>query len=490
MASIFKQQYTAKDKNGDKIKKKSKFWYIDYKSVDGIRKRVKGYKDKGATMQLAAKLEREVELAEVGIIDKYAKHRKKALLEHLKEFRQSLLDKGNTAKHSDLTYKRAKSIIEACKFVFTPDLNASKVQSFLAQKRKVKINIRTSNHYLRTIKQFCAWLVADGRMGENPLAYLGSLNPKTDIRLKRRALTPEEMKTLINYTMKSGLNKLLTGKERTMLYILAANTGFRVRELTSLTWQSFDFDDKAPTITVEASYSKHRREDVLPLRQDVASLFREWKEARKETDKRPVFNSSGSVKWAAMLKRDLKAAGIDCKDEAGRVVDFHALRHTYITNLIKGGASPKVAQALARHSNITLTMDVYTHLTAYDERKGLSALPDIPIGDKNDSEQNCEVQIKTGTDNMPVRIDKSLTHQLTKTPYFDSDQPASFGIKSGVDNSNIQTQGNDCKAIQNNTLGNDKAPLSLVVNRAKQRISGISKNTTEQIQQPQRAKRT
>ena len=53
MASIFKQQYTAKDPKTDKrIKKKSACWYIDYKGPDGIRKRVKAFKDKTATTQL------------------------------------------------------------------------------------------------------------------------------------------------------------------------------------------------------------------------------------------------------------------------------------------------------------------------------------------------------------------------------------------------------------------------------------------------------
>ena len=39
------------------------------------------------------------------------------------------------------------------------------------------------------------------------------------------------------------------------------------------------------------------------------------------------------------------------------VFDFHSFRHTFITNLVKGGASPKIAQGLARHSKITVTMD-------------------------------------------------------------------------------------------------------------------------------------
>ena len=68
MASIFKQQYTTKvkdPKTGEekRVKKKSVFWYIDYKAVGGIRKRVKAFKDKTATAQLAAKLEKEAEQA-------------------------------------------------------------------------------------------------------------------------------------------------------------------------------------------------------------------------------------------------------------------------------------------------------------------------------------------------------------------------------------------------------------------------------------------
>ena len=62
MASIFKQQYTTKNAEGKKAKKKSQCWYVDYKAADGTRKRIKGFKDKAATIQLAAKLEREVAL--------------------------------------------------------------------------------------------------------------------------------------------------------------------------------------------------------------------------------------------------------------------------------------------------------------------------------------------------------------------------------------------------------------------------------------------
>lgn len=43
----------------------------------------------------------------------------------------------------------------------------------------------------------------------------------------------------------------------------------------------------------------------------------------------------------------------------GRVFDFHALRHQFMSNLVRGGEHPKEVQSLARHSTITLTMDLY-----------------------------------------------------------------------------------------------------------------------------------
>ena len=55
---------------------------------------------------------------------------------------------------------------------------------------------------------------------------------------------------------------------------------------------------------------------------------------------------------------------------AGQVVDFHALRQGFITHLVMANVPPKVAQALARHSTITLTMVRYPHLDDLVEAVG------------------------------------------------------------------------------------------------------------------------
>jgi hypothetical protein len=78
-----------------------------------------------------------------------------------------------------------------------------------------------------------------------------------------------------------------------------------------------------------------------------------------------------------MFRADLEAAGIEYQDEAGLVADFHALRHTFITNLANGGVHPKIAQALARHSTITLTMDRYSHTLVEEQCTAVAALADL-----------------------------------------------------------------------------------------------------------------
>ncbi len=99
-----------------------------------------------------------------------------------------------------------------------------------------------------------------------------------------------------------------------------------------------------------------------------------------------------------VIAKDLEAAGIDVSDGDGRVVDFHALRHTFITRMARSGVTPKVAQALARHSTITLTMDRYAHVALADTSRTLAALPSIPTADETPGEIEAQHVAATGTD--------------------------------------------------------------------------------------------
>jgi hypothetical protein len=69
-------------------------------------------------------------------------------------------------------------------------------------------------------------------------------------------------------------------------------------------------------------------------------------------------------------------------DHDGLFADFHSTRHLFITNLERAGIRPKMAQILARHSDIRLTMGVYTHVELHDQTAAIGALPGPPGGMK------------------------------------------------------------------------------------------------------------
>jgi len=183
-----------------------------------------------------------------------------------------------------------------------------------------------------------------------------------------------------------------------------------------LTWRELDLASKVPTVTVKAAYSKHRREDVLPLKSSLAQSLARWGDETDGVDRGHRVFASMPDKLAVMLRADLRKARavwiratadrrerrkrrasslLAYRDEAGRVADFHSLRHTFISNLARGGVHPKIAQGLARHSTITLTMDRYTHTVMGELADGLTALPDL-----TPAHPQSEQQKATGTDGM------------------------------------------------------------------------------------------
>src|SRR5262249_23721603 len=159
--------------------------------------------------------------------------------------------------------------------------------------------------------------------------------------------------------------KRFSGIDRAALYLVALNTGFRASELISLTPASFDLDDTRPTVTIEAAYSKHRRRDVQLVSAAFAAQIRPWLASNPAGA--PLGPGPEPRRRAKIRRRDRRAAGIPSPDDKGRVADFHALRKTYISGLVSAGFTPATAKELARHSTITLTMDVYADVTD-DER--------------------------------------------------------------------------------------------------------------------------
>ncbi len=67
------------------------------------------------------------------------------------------------------------------------------------------------------------------------------------------------------------------------------------------------------------------------------------------------------VHSAIMLRRDCKAAGIETTNHRGKI-KFHSFRHSCGSFLTAKGIHPKKVQEIMRHSDINITMGLYTHI--------------------------------------------------------------------------------------------------------------------------------
>ena len=445
MASIFKQKYTIADENGKRIRKQSQCWYIDYKTAEGTRKRVKAFKDKQATAQLAAKLEKESELAQAGIADKYKEHRKRPLAEHLSDFRKSL---GDTTKHARQTENALKKTFESCRFRMWDDIQASRFYNCLNKlKNGGEISQRTFNFYLKAGKQFCRWMVNDQRAGQSPLEHLKG-KTITERKRQRRAVDLDEIRRLLETTEAEPERFGMTGHQRAVVYRLAIETGLRASELKSLTVSSFDFDNCK--VTIRAANAKNKKTTELDLRKETAKELEAFVNGKLPSVQ--VFNIP--EKTANMIKKDLEAAGIDYQDETGRYFDFHALRGELGTLLAASGTHPKVAQSIMRHSDINLTMSLYTHTLRGQESEAIENLPDLSLPSRKS-------QRATGTDDAVVESAyKPAYKKLTKKADFEGNSMSLIGSSQAGELSNIPQNVEGSKSLQMTDLETKKDRLS------------------------------
>ena len=236
-----------------------------------------------------------------------------------------------------------------------------------------------------------------------------------EIRRKRRPLTIEELGSLLDAAEKRPLRDALLvrrgarkgqeianvapavrerlvrlGRERAMIYKTLVYTGLRKSELASLTVADMHLDGEQPHAELAAKNAKGAR---LPLRADLVQDLRGHLEEKlaqyrlqtlKEGRTEVPMALPGSTKLfrvpddlVRIFDRDLVVAGIDKTDADGRTLDVHCLRHTFATMLSKSGVVPRMAQELMRHSDIRLTMNVYTHLQLIDTAGAVESLPSI-----------------------------------------------------------------------------------------------------------------
>jgi len=385
-----------------KKKRKTRTWYVEFRDHLDRVQRLPAFKDKDASRTLAARLEDLLvckargqppdlalikwletlrptlrkRLAGIGLIDSGSFAATRSLRDHVAEYRRYLVDRGGTDKHADLTATRINSMLDGIGAASWLQIKGAAVMRYLADRRaRDNLSAASCNHYLRGLKGFCRWMVDEHRASESPVAGLKGQNVQADRRHERRALTAAEVRRLIEAAADGPGVLGMTGPERAMLYRLGVETGLRAGELRSLTAASFDLDGQRPQVTVEAAHSKHRQKDVIELRPNTARDVRAF--LARKAPAAPAFALPRSERVVQMFRADLEAAGIPYRDDAGRVADFHALRHTAGSLLLDAGVNLKTVQTFMRHSTITLTADLYGHTYLEAMTDALQRLPDL-----------------------------------------------------------------------------------------------------------------
>lgn len=411
-----------------KVSRKSKVWYGKYTDAAGVPHRVRLSTNHETAKVMLAKLVTDAALGKVGAIDPYERHNQRDIDEHVAEWElhlrttTNMRGHKNTDEHIDTLVPRVRKAIQGCGFRCIKEISAGPVELFIGnltreiQGEPVKLGAQTRNFYLQAMQQFCLWLVSVDRLARNPLAKVNKENVENDQKHPRRAFSGDELPRIFTATINSAKTfRGLTGADRAALYATAMGTGFRVKELASLTPASFDLDKR--TVEVSGEVTKNRKAVAdRPIPADLAAHLREYLHDKDRGQ--PIWGGTWCERAAGMFKRDLAAARKTWIEEtndaaerakreasdflayvnaAGEYGDFHAWRHTFVSVLMNVGVNPKAAQELSRHSDMKLVMQRYAHAEQQAMAKAVDMIPQF-LG-------------ATGTDGPSVRLDRALTNK-------------------------------------------------------------------------------
>lgn len=406
-------------------------WYCDLR-INGKRSKVGLFKDERRSRQYADRLNSIVgeyesggferasiewlnqlseplqkRLADIGLISRSRLAQRQEIAKHIDDWRQALLDGGTGQLQANQNHRRVSRIFEQAKFGTLVDISAAKTMNIIGSLQKI-VHKRcpktqdietfkrgptaslTKLHHLRAVKQFTKWCLVNGRITEDPLQHLTLKNVR--VEKQRRPLTTDEISYLLAEVQRFKKRGSASGHERALIYELAVSTGLRKEEIASLKRTSFDF--KRSLVRVDAADTKNKKPALLPLKASLVKKIQKHLSGKMPGARAFVVPD----KTADILRKDLEDARRNWIDAAKNnpdehqqrndsdflktdtyqgKVDFHSLRHTFGTLLASSGIHPKVAMDLMRHSDINLTMALYTHSDATQAAAAISALPEF-----------------------------------------------------------------------------------------------------------------
>ncbi|HEV3212636.1 MAG TPA: tyrosine-type recombinase/integrase [Acidimicrobiales bacterium] len=209
----------------------------------------------------------------------------------------------------------------------------------------------TIARHAATLRAYFSWLERTGAIAADPTARLtASVSGSRLPALAGR----DELERLLDAALDP--DDALAVRDRAVCELLYA-AGLRVSELCGLDLDDVDLEGRLVTVTGKGD--KQRR---VPIHAACAAAVAAWRDGPRRELVRPdspgsalFFNRRGRRLGPRDVRRLLAA-------RAGGPLHPHALRHTYATHLLEGGADLRVVQELLGHANLTTTQ-VYTHVS-------------------------------------------------------------------------------------------------------------------------------
>ena len=204
-----------------------------------------------------------------------------------------------------------------------------------------------------------------------------------------QALTPDQARALLDAA---------AGDRLEALYVVAVSTGMRQGELLGLRWQDVNMDSS--TISVRKTLQRTSEGHVLADPKTTQSrrhvgltttalqaLQRHRVQQNKERlrvgaawqDLDMVFSDpvGGFIKEWNLRKQSflplLQRAGLP-------IIRFHDLRHTAATLMMGRGVHPKIVSEMLGHSQVSITLDLYSHVTPTMQREATDAMDALLSG--------------------------------------------------------------------------------------------------------------
>ena len=155
---------------------------------------------------------------------------------------------------------------------------------------------------------------------------------------------------------------------------MAAGPRIGPSELFRLRWE--DVDLEASCMRMPNAYKGAEEESrIVPIRDDILPLLREWQQTDAEQGYQWV------IHWRGKQVRHIGHAWHKAREAAGitRRISPYSLRHAMPTDALEHGADPKAVAEVMGHADVTMILDTYQSVRYRLKVRAVNAAPGLRI---------------------------------------------------------------------------------------------------------------